>query len=532
VKVQDNGQRPVNRFAADDSGVIVVIGSGAGGGALANQLCGRGAKVVLLEAGKHYQPEHFINDEWPSLDQLAWLDARTTSGSWRIAKEFPNLPAWTCKAVGGTTVHWAGCCPRFKEWEFRARSEHGAIDGANLLDWPIGLSDLEPYYDRAEDRLGVTRTNGIPALPANNNFKVMGNGARRAGYKDVSTGRMAINSVPRDGRPATIQDGFNYQGDKQGAHWSTLTAEIPKAEATGRLDLRPESMAIRIEHDNSGKVSGVVYLDADGNEHRQKARAVCVACNAIETARLLLNSDSSLFPDGLANSSGQVGRNYMRHVTGAVFGVFDEPVRMYRGETMAGIVTDESRNDPERGFVGGYYIQLHSLGPAFLANFLIPRAWGRDFTEIMEQYDHMAGMWLVGEDMPQETNRVTLNPDVHDQFGLPVPNVHFNDHPNDATMRDHAYSSGESIHDAVDARRTFRVPPYPTSHNLGTARMSSNPEDGVVNEFGRAHDVPNLFVSDGSVMTTGAAANPTLTIVALALRQADHIEEQLQAGTL
>ena len=380
--------------------------------------------------------------------------------------------------------------------------------------------------------MGVTRTNGIPAPPANNNFKVMGNGARRVGYTGVSTGRVAFNTVPRDGRPATIQDGFNYQGDKQRAHWSTLTAEIPKAEKTGRLDLRPESMAIRIEHDTSGTMTGVVYVDAKGIERRQRARAVCVACNAIETARLLLlNSASPLFPDGLANSSGQLGRNYM-HVTGAVFATFGKPVRMYRGETMAGIVTDESRNDPGRGFVGGYYLELHSLGPSFLANFLKPRAWGRDFAAIMEQYDHMAGMFLVGEDLPRESNRVTLNHDVRDQFAQPVPDVHVDDHPNDAAMREHGYAAGESVYHAVDATAAFRVPPYPASHNLGTARMSARPEDGVVNEFGRAHDVPNLFVSDGSVMTTGAAANPTLTIVALALRQAEHIERQMKAGAL
>jgi choline dehydrogenase-like flavoprotein len=150
----------------------------------------------------------------------------------------------------------------------------------------------------------------------------------------------------------------------------------------------------------------------------------------------------------------------------------------------------------------------------------------------MEQYECMAGMYLVGEDMPQADNRVTLNRDVRDQFGQPVPNVHFDDHPNDTAMRDHAYASGASIYDAVDATATFRVPPYPAAHNLGTARMSARAEDGVVDAFGRAHDVPNLFVSDGSVMTTGAAANPTLTIVALALRQADHIEERLKAGML
>jgi choline dehydrogenase-like flavoprotein len=519
-------------FAHDDGDVIAVVGSGAGGGTLAGELCRNGARVVLLEAGKHHTPEEFINDEWASFDQLAWLDERTTSGSWQIAKDFPGLPAWTCKTVGGTTVHWAGCSPRFKDWEFRIRSEHGPIDGASLLDWPIGLDDLEPYYERAERKLGLTRTNGNPPLPANNNFKVMANGARRAGYKDVTTGRMAINAVPQDDRPATVQDGFNFQGDKQRAHWSTLTTEIPRAHKTGNLDLRPESMAIRIEHDDSGRVTGVLYLDRDGNEQFQRARAVCVAGNAIESARLLLGSDSAMFPDGLANSSGQVGRNYMRHLTGSVYAIFDKPVHMHRGETMAGIVTDESRNNPDRGFVGGYYMELLALGVPFLAAFLSPGAWGRDFAGIMEHYDQIAGMWLVGEDMPQESNRVTLNSEVRDEHGRPVPNVHFDDHANDAAMRDHAYEAGESVYHAVDAQRTMRVTPYPSTHNLGTCRMSAQPEDGVVNEFGRAHDVPNLFVSDGSVFTTGAAANPTLTIVALAIRQADHITEQARAGAL
>ncbi len=519
-------------FDHNDADVVAIVGSGAGGGTLAGELCDNGVKVVLFEAGAHHQPEDFVQDEWESFNQLAWLDERTTSGSWRVAKDFPGLPAWTCKTVGGTTTHWAGCSPRFKEWEFRVRSEHGEMDGASLQDWPIGLDDLVPYYERAEHKLGLTRTNGNPPLPANNNFKVMGNGARRAGYKDVSTGRMAINSVPRDGRPSTVQDGFNFQGDKQRAHWSTLTTEIPRAEKTGNLDLRPECMVIRIEHDESGRATGVLYVDADGHQQFQRARAVCVAGNAIESARLLLMSDSSQFPDGLANSSGHVGRNYMRHLTGSVYAIFDKPVHMHRGETMAGIITDESENQPDRGFVGGYYMELLSLGVPFLAAFLNPGAWGRDFAEIMEHYDHMAGMWLVGEDMPQESNRVTLNRDVKDQNGMPAPNVHFDDHANDVAMREHAYTAGESVYNAVDAKRTMRVTPYPSTHNLGTCRMSASPADGVVNEFGRAHDVPNLFVSDGSVFTTGAAANPTLTIVALAIRQADHIAEEMKAGAL
>ena len=290
-------------------------------------------------------------------------------------------------------------------------------------------------------------------------------------------------------------------------------------------------MAIRIEHDDAGKVTGVLYVDADGNQQRQRARAVCVACNAIETARLLLNSDSSLFPDGLANSSGQVGRNYMRHMTGSVYAEFDKPVHMYRGETMAGIVTDESRNDPDRGFVGGYYMELLSLGVPFLAAFLNPGAWGRDFAAVMEHYDHIGrhvarrrGHAAGGQPRHAEPRRARPARPAGAQRALRRPP----ERRRDARARLRARVSRSTTRSAP--RALHRVTPYPTTHNLGTARMSAQPEDGVVNEFGRAHDVPNLFVSDGSVMTTGAAANPTLTIVALALRQADHIEEQLKAG--
>ncbi len=205
---------------------------------------------------------------------------------------------------------------------------------------------------------------------------------------------------------------------------------------------------------------------------------------------------------------------------------------MYRGETMAGIITDESRNDPDRGFLGGYYFQLLSIGVPFMGAFLDPGAWGADFASRMEGYERMAGMWIVGDDMPQETNRVTLNTDEKDQFGLPVPNVHYDDHANDAAMRDHAYGRGTDIHEAAGAVRVDTVVPYPSTHNLGTARMSERPEDGVVDGWGRAHDVPNLFVSDGSVMTTGGSANPTLTIVALAVRQGEHIAREISAGSL
>jgi choline dehydrogenase-like flavoprotein len=519
-------------YDLNDDGVVVVVGSGAGGGTLGTELALKGIDTVILEAGGRHEIADFENDEWGMFSKISWLDTRTTSGNWRVAKDFAGLPAWIVKAVGGSTVHWAGASLRIQEHEFKARTTYGDIPGASLHDWPLTLAELEPYYAKAEDKMGVTRTNDIPGLPGNNNFKVMKAGADKLGYKVCHTGRMAINSQPRDGRGSCMQIGFCFQGCKSGANWSTLYAEIPEGEDTGKLEVRPNSQVLKIEHDANGKVTGVVYADKDGNQHLQKARAVCVAGNSIESPRLLLNSASSMFPDGLANSSGQVGKNYMRHMTGSVYGIFDKPVHMYRGTTMAGIVQDEAKNDPARGFVGGYELETLSLGLPFMAAFLNPGAWGRSFTSAMDRYDHMAGMWIVGEDMPQAKNAVTLHPSEKDQYGLPVPNVHFDDHANDVAMRSHAYSQGSALYDAVGAVRTFPTPPYPSTHNLGTNRMSEKPGDGVVNKWGQAHDIKNLFVSDGSQFTTGAAENPTLTIVTLAIRQADYIANQMTKGEL
>jgi choline dehydrogenase-like flavoprotein len=521
------------RFDYDDADVVVVIGSGAGGGTVANELCQRGIRTVVLEAGPHLTANDYHQEEWPAFNQMAWLDPRTTSGSWRVARDFPDLPAWTVKAVGGTSTHWAGACPRFKDYEFRIKETYGGgIDGANLLDWPIGLTDLEPYYDQAEIKMGVTHRHGRPPLPANNNYKVFANGADRAGLKEYATGPYATNAEPFDDRPATLQDGFNFQGDKQGGKWSTLIAELPKAARTGKLDLRADAHAVQITHDARGRADGVIYIDSDGTLRRQRARAVCVAGNAIESARLLLLSSSPSHPDGLANSSGQVGRNYMRHLTASVYARFPDPVRMYRGETMAGIIADEAPNDPDRGFAGGFYMETLSLGVPFLAAFVDPGAWGPEFTATMGAYERTAGMWIVGEDMPQETNAVTLNRDVSDGHGLPVPNVHFDDHANDVAMRDYAWAKGREIYEAVGAEAATQTPPYPSTHNMGTCRMSERPEDGVVNSHGKAHDIPNLFVSDGSVFTSGAAANPTLTIVALAIRQAEYLAGEVASGRI
>jgi choline dehydrogenase-like flavoprotein len=515
-----------------DSTAAVIIGSGAGGGTLAHELTRRGIKVVLLEAGKRQSTETFSQVPGEAFGQLTWLDARTQSGSWGVARDFPTLPVWHCKTVGGTTVHWTASTPRLEPWELRAKTVYGELAGSSLIDWPFPYDDLLRYYQLAERRLGVTRRNGVPGLPASNNFKVMYTGAKKLGYKRVHTGHMAINSRAFDGRGFCIQQGFCVQGCKMAAKWSTLYTEIPRAEATGNLHLRAECTATRIEHGTDGRINAVLYRDRLGQEHRQLARIVCVAGNAIETARLLLLSSSSQFPQGLANSSGHVGRNYCHQVTGFVWGIFDQPVYSWRGATLAGVVEDEVAYRPERGFVGGYRLELVALDLPTFPLVGLPYGWGRDFASILEGYRNMAGMFINGEDLPRIDNRITLNTDVKDANGIPVANIHVDEHANDRAMRNHAQQQMIRMYDATGAKRIVPGPTPPATHNLCTARMSASPRDGVTNAWGQAHDVKNLFVSDGSALSTAGAANPTLTIVALALRQAEFIHKQMKTGAI
>jgi choline dehydrogenase-like flavoprotein len=523
----------MTNISHDDANAVVIIGSGAGGGTLAHELTRRGIKVVLLEAGARLSLTSFSQVPGEAFAQLTWLEPRTQSGTTSVAEDYPTLPSWTAKTVGGTTVHWTAAALRARRWEVSARTTYGAIDGASLIDWPLDYRELLHYYQLAEQRMVVTRRNGNPGLPASNHFKVFHYGAKRLGYKQVHTGYMAINSRPADDRGMCIQQGFCVQGCKTGAKWSTLYTEIPRAEATGNLELRAESRAVRIEHGADGRASAVVYRDPAGNEQRQKARVVCVACNAVETSRLLLLSDSAKFPHGLANSSDQVGRHFCHHTGCFIWGVFDQPIEFWRGATLAGIVLDETRHDPKRGFAGGYHLEMAALDLPSIAIAGFPQTlWGRDLGFAMEHYRSMAGIFLNGEDLPRSGNRITLNPDVKDQFSLPVANIHVDDHPNNAAMRRHGQQQAKALFEAAGAIRVLMSRQTPATHNMCAARMSRLPNDGVVNAHGQAHDVANLFVSDGSAMSTPSSANPTLTIVALALRQADYIERQMSTRAI
>lgn len=502
------------RYELNDDSVIVVIGSGAGGGTVSNELARQGVDVVCLEAGNRLTLADVVNDSAEMDQKMTWHDKRL------------GAPVWLCKTVGGTTMRWSGITPRFRDFEFRPRSTYGTLGGTNLIDWPLTLDELEPYYDKAEGKMGISGTHGTPPSFETSNYKVMKAGGQRIGYRQITSERTAINSVARDGRPACQQIGFCWAGCAVGAKWSTLYTEIPKAEGTDHFELRTGAMALKINHDTHGKVRSVVYVDSDGAILEQKARAICVAGNVVETTRLLHNSRSSLFPEGLGNSSGHLGRNYMRHAMSLTLAIMPGPVNFHRGTRQSGIILDEQRYDASRGFAGGYIIETAADQPYGIASMI--GGWGRDTADFLEAYSHMAGCWITGEDPPEAHNRISFHATERDAYGLPVPVLEYRDHPNSKAMKEHAARQCASIYESLGAKRVESRPDVGGGcHNMGVARMSERPADGVTNRWGALHDIPNLFVSDGSLFPSSAAPNPTLTIVALAIRQAEHIKSAM-----
>lgn len=509
----------VARHDLSDSSVVVVIGSGAGGGTVANELAQKGIDVVCLEAGPRLGLSDIVNDPFAMHLKMSWLDKRL------------GAPTWLCKTVGGTTVRWSGITPRFQEHEFRPLTTYGRLDDTSSIDWPITLDELAPYYEKAEDKMGVSGTHGIPPSAETNEYKVLKAAARKVGYRKYTSARAAINPVARDGRPGCRQIGFCWSGCAIGAKWSTLYTEIPKAEATDHFELRTASMAVKINHDESGNVTAVVYADAAGELHEQKARAVCVAGNVIETTRILHNSATSMFPDGLGNSSGHLGRNYMRHFTKTSIAIMPGAVNFHRGTRQSGLIFDEQIHDPGRGFAGGYLIETAATDPLGIAQSI--GGWGTRTTEYLENYTNLAAAWVTGEDPPQASNRIVFHETERDQYGLPVPVVNYEFHANSHAMHEHAAKACESLLKSVGGRKVNAEKGGGGGcHNMGVARMSADPADGVTNRWGQSHDIPNLFVSDGSVFASSAAANPTLTIVALAIRQADHIADRMKRREL
>jgi choline dehydrogenase-like flavoprotein len=310
---------------------------------------------------------------------------------------------------------------------------------------------------------------------------------------------------------------------------STLTTVIPQAEETGHCEVRPESYVARIETDKRGRVTGTAYFDAQGHERFQRARAVVVAANGGETPRLLLNSANPRFPQGLANSSGLVGKYLMFNYTARALGVFEHELNEYKSVQVTRILHDFYDSDPKRGFYGGGGLDAR-IGPQptiwATRTATDGPGWGQAFKERLREFPRSMQVACHGTSLAVETNNVTIDPTVKDAWGVPALRVTYRDHPDDLATARFLQDRGAEILDAAGAQRVTKGAVTESSlgfHLLGTCRMGNEPASSVVDRYHRAHDVPNLFVCDGSSLVTSGRGQPTMTIQALAFRAGEHI---------
>lgn len=525
---------------------VVIIGSGAGGGVIAKELGEAGLETVVLEAGKRYDPfRDYATDktdfEVRARNVFAPKDKRRdlyTSGGEK------NFFYNRVKGVGGATLHYQAISPRLHESDFQVRSEDGVAD-----DWPIGYADLEPYYTRVEYELGVSGPDGVDANPYdpprakpfptpphefNLASRIVKRGADKLGLHLVRE-PFAIPTKDWNGRPACMGAGTCQFGCKISAKSSIDVTYIPKAEATGKVRVRPECMAREITLGPEGKARSVVHFDPDGHEREIYGRAIVVAGNAIETARLLLLSTSSRFRNGLANSSGLVGNFFTEHLSAFAYGVFSERLDPWRGVPTGGIIQDFYATSPRNSFARGWSITVENDNqwPLSVAR-KIP-SWGAEHkNRVKELFGHTVGLATMGEQLPDKRNQVTLDPFVKDLYGLPVPRIINNHYGNDLAMINAISSSLKEILEAAGAKEVWvdKFISGNSSHYLGTCRMGTDPRASVVDPWCRTHDVPNLFIGDGSIFVTVGGVNPALTISALATRTADGIIAAFRRGEL
>jgi choline dehydrogenase-like flavoprotein len=516
---------PMKRFGNSEEVDYLIVGVGSAGGVLLQRLARAGFSVVGLEAGPFWDTEkEWVSDEVGS-HNLYWEDPRVTGGTDPLAFGANN----SGKGVGGGSVHWAAFTPRFHPSDFEVYTRDGM--GA---DWPICYDDIRPYYEQLEREMPVAgpayypwgHPHGYPYGP--HPMGGVGNalikGCTALGIPVSIGGPVAILSGSFGDRPHCIYRGFCIQGCKVGAKASTLITHVPDALLSG-AEIRDHSMASRIQLGPSGRVSGVHYFDRDGESHFQRAKAVIVAGYAIETPRLLLNSACSGHEDGLANSSGTVGRYLMAQAGNVILGRFDEPVRMYKAPPAHALTEEFYETDPRNNFVRGFAIQTVGPLPVSFAKQMIAakKAWGWGLRREMMDYNHWAGFGLLGELLPWADNRVTLSDDT-DQFGLRVAHINFDLHDNDKKLIQAGKEKTMEVMSAAGATEVVQESRF--AHLVGGARMGTDPSTSVTDKFGRTHDVANLFVCDGSVMPTQGSANPGLTIQALAARTADYLISQ------
>jgi choline dehydrogenase-like flavoprotein len=546
------------KYKTSDEVDFVIIGSGAAGGILAKELATNGFRVVVLEQGPRLSEADYTHDEISIL-----TEDKLTNHPKLQPNTFRKTPQEKAKVqrtvmygrtVGGTSVHFTANFWRFHEIDFIERSKVGAIPGSTLADWPITYADLEPYYTKVEWEIGVSglanaspfdpprsKPYPMPPLPTKGNGVVFEQAARKLGWHPYPA-PMAILSQPRPGRSACVNCGFCLAfGCEVGAKSSSLVGAIRPAEATGRCEVRPDSYVHKIELDSRGRATGAVYFDKDKNTHLQKAKAVILCANGAETPRLLLLSANSQFPHGLANSSGQVGKNLMFNTGAVSLGLYEHPLNDYKGFAVSRILQDFYELDKEKvGFCGGGGLDARfDLTPISFAMQSLPPdtpKWGSEFKKALaNNFTRTLEIFCHGTSLPVEDNSFSLDDEVKDAWGLPALCTTYKDHPDDLKLANWLQQRASELLEASGALKHWSFPVDEQSfavHLLGTCRMGNDAKTSVINTDHRTHDIKNLFICDGSSFVTSGRGQPTMTIEALAFRAADRITALAKKGEI
>jgi choline dehydrogenase-like flavoprotein len=547
--------RPHARYRPIDTVDFAIVGSGAAGGIIAKELSTAGYSVVVLEQGHRLQQSQFDHDEFGAFMQTRYANnPQTQPHTFRATANEPaqqGLHVIYGRLVGGSNAHFTGNFWRLRPLDFNEASRLGGVPGTGLVDWPITYDELEPYYTKAEWELGVSGEPGpfdpprsrpypMPPLPVKSSGVLFERGAKAIGLHPQPS-IMAINSQTYNGRPACQHCGFClFFMCEYGAKSTSMATMLPLAEATGRCEIRADSYVARVETDRAGRATGVSYFDAQKRLHLQRAKAVVVCANGAETARLLLNSESTRFPHGLANASGVVGRYLMFNTYFGTYAQFEHPLNEFKSVQNSRMVLDFYDTDARRGFYGGGGIDARfaKYPITFALGGLPPGSptWGEGFSRALaEQYTRTMFFGTHGTSLPLESNNITIDPDLKDAWGLPCMRVTYRDHPDDLKTAEFLAARANDIAQAAGALKTWPEPVRPQTqsvHLLGTCRMGNNPQTSVVDRFHRTHDVANLFICDGSSLVTSSRGQPTETISALAFRAGEHIANFAKRGEI
>lgn len=522
---------PMREYRPDEPVDFAIVGTGAGGAPLACKLAEAGFSVVAFDAGAWWRPlEEFASDE-DHQQKLFWTDERLCDGKNPLKLGSNN----SGKAVGGSTVHFAMVSLRFRPEWFRSRSLLGYG-----VDWPLDWRQMWGYYREVEQALKIAGPVRYPWGPPRPRYPYRQHEVNASGLALARACEalgvawtptpLATLSAPRGDAPPCVYRGFCVSGCSTNAKQSALNTWLPRALAAG-AEIRDLAMVGRIEIGADGRASGL-HFHREGRWQFQRARQLIVAGYAIETPRLLLNSACPRHPDGLANGSGLLGRNLMVHANQAAWGLLDEEVRWYKGPPSLALCEHWNYEDRGKDFHGGYAIMSQGPLPAAWAATQTGNhgIWGRALLEEMEKYNHQVGLKIVGETLPQASNRVTLA-DERDRYGLPIARVSFSYATNDKRLIEHAQAFMRRGLEAIDAREIWTEADN-TAHLMGTARMGFDRDSSVVDADCRSWDIPNLWICDGSVFPTSGGVNPSLTIQAIACRTADRIRQLAGRGEL